>query len=186
VNTDDLLKLLDLGGADALPAMPSGVVLAPADVMPSADASPTALAVDAWGLRRGRDLRAESARLAALDVDDFAAADFFASAFDPDPRLLPACRDGRRRDFLALLLETPDFKALHAATRLDDLAAGIAAAHFAEQVCKLRQEDAAATGGDSRDRDKAALRAAGRALTGAREELSECRGRRRGPGPGSG
>ena len=40
------------------------------------------------GLRRGRDLVAEGDRLRKAGTDEFAAADFFAAGFDPDPRLL--------------------------------------------------------------------------------------------------
>ena len=97
--------------------------------------------VDEWGLRRGRDLVAESERLRKAGTDEFAAADFFAAAFDPDPQLLEACADARRHEFLAQLLDTPEYRSLHAATRLDDVAAGIAAAHFAEQFATLKQED---------------------------------------------
>ena len=79
----DLLKLLDL---NAKPP-PSAVVttIAAAESTPSAATNPTALRVDEWGLRRGRDLVAESERLRKAGTDEFAAADFFAAAFDPDP-----------------------------------------------------------------------------------------------------
>src|SRR4051794_4937030 len=110
----DLLTLLDLGGK--LPDAPaeSGVIAASPTSTPPADASPTALAVDAWGLRRGRDLVAESDRLKAAGTDPLAAADFFACAFDPDPRLVEACADVRRHQFVAQLLDTPEYRGLHA------------------------------------------------------------------------
>src|SRR5437762_13326182 len=120
----DLLKLLDLGGKEATPS-PAEPVIAPAESPPQPSASPTALEVDEWGLRRGRDLAAESERLQALDLGDHAVADFFTAGFDPDPQLLPACVDPRRHEFLEQLLETPEYRALHAATRLDDTAAAI-------------------------------------------------------------
>jgi hypothetical protein len=88
--------------------------------------------VDAWGLRRERDLVAESERLRQAGTDALTAA-----AFDPDPRLCESCADPRRHRFLAVLLDTPEFRSLHAATRLDDPAAAIAAAHLAEQFAKL-------------------------------------------------
>ena len=120
--------------------------------------------MDAWGLRRGRDLVAESKRLRAAGADVFAAADSFAAAFDPDPRLRPGCADPRRHRFLAALLDTPDYRGLHAAARLDDTAAGIAAAHLAEQFAALAREEAAAG---------AALRAVGRAVAEAGKEVAE-------------
>src|SRR5206468_12335616 len=102
MDPNDLLKLLDLDGKEA----PSSVVplsdVAPVPARPSST-NPTALEVDAWGLRRGRDLIAESERLQRAGTDEFAAADFFAAAFDPDPRLQEACRDARRPQLVAPL-----------------------------------------------------------------------------------
>ena len=47
--------------------------------------------MDEWGLRRGRDLVAESERLQKVGTDEFAAADFFAAGFEPEhPVLLRA------------------------------------------------------------------------------------------------
>jgi uncharacterized protein with von Willebrand factor type A (vWA) domain len=175
----DLLKMLDLEGKPPDVPEETGVV-APAPAASSlSDASPTALAVDAWGLRRGRDLVAESDRLRKAGTDEFAAADFFCSAFDPDPRLVEACTDPRRHQFISQLLDTPEYHALHAATRLDDTAAGIAAAHFAEQFAQLRKEDAEHTGGaaagagDALADEMATLRAVGRAVVEAGKEVGE-------------
>ena len=130
----DLLKLLDLDGD---PPDPGGAppVIAAAEGGPDAGTSITALDVDAWGLRRGRDLAAEGGRLGA--AGESAAADFFWAAFDPAPALLPDCVDPGRREFLAGLLDSPAYGALRADTRLDDTAAAIAAAHFAAQYAGL-------------------------------------------------
>ena len=46
VTTDDLLKLLDLDGADAPPAGAADPPLTPADVPPAGPVGPTALALD--------------------------------------------------------------------------------------------------------------------------------------------
>ncbi len=169
----DLLKLLDLDGGP--PDLPGGRgILAPAPATAStAELSPTALAVDAWGLRRGRDLVAESDRLKAAGADEHAAADFFWAAFDPDPRLLPGCTDPRRHRFLARLFDTPGYRLLHAATRLDDTAAGIAAAHFAGQFAELAKESASPALAHGMREEVAALRAAGRAVAAAGEEVGE-------------
>ena len=124
----DLLKMLDLEGKPPDTPKASGVMAADAtEPAPPADASPTALDVDAWGLRRGRELVAESERLQNAGTDALAAADFFTCAFDPDPKLTSSCVDRRRHQFVAQLLDTPEYRALHAATRLDDTAAAIAA-----------------------------------------------------------
>ena len=178
----DLLKMLDLDGKPPDKFADSAVVspLPTGDAQP-ADASPTALEVDAWSLRRGRDLVAESDRLRKAGTDEFAAADFFACAFDPDPTLAASCTDRRRHEFVAQLLDTPEYHALHAATRLDDTAAAIAAAHFAEQFAQLRKEDAehmsgaAAGAGDALANEMATLRAVGRAVAEAGKEVGELR-----------
>jgi uncharacterized protein with von Willebrand factor type A (vWA) domain len=180
----DLLRMLDLEGRPPDTAKESGVI-SPTPVgaaPPPTDASPTALEVDAWGLRRGRDLVAESDRLRKAGTDESAAADFFCAAFDPDPRLVEACTDPRRHQFISQLLDTPEYHALHAATRLDN-AAAIAAAHFAEQFARLRREEkdheAGATGGagggDALADEMATLRAVGRAVAEAGKEVNELR-----------
>jgi uncharacterized protein with von Willebrand factor type A (vWA) domain len=175
----DLLRMLDLEGGLPGTPMESGVVSPDAGDVPPADASPTALEVDAWGLRRGRDLVAESERLRKAGTDEFAAADFFSCAFEPDPKLAPVCTDRRRHQFVSQLLDTPEYHALHASTRLDDTAAGIAATHFAEQFAQLKKEEpkdpasGAAGSGDALGDEMATLRAVGRAVAEAGKEVGE-------------
>ncbi len=72
-----------------------------------------------------------------------------AAAFEPDPKLLAACRAPRRHQFRAQPLDTPEYHALHTDTRPDDTAA---AGHFAEHFAQLRQEDAKETIGGSAPR----------------------------------
>ena len=106
---DELLRMLDLGGveADPPPTATSALFgLSPPADPPEDSSSPTALEVDEWGLRRGRDLLADSERLAGLGLDEWAVADFHAAAFDPDPRPVPDCRDRDWHRFLTQLLET--------------------------------------------------------------------------------
>lgn len=182
MDPNDLLKMLDLDGKPPDTPRESGLVAASTEPTPPADASPTALAVDAWGLHRGRDLVAESDRLRQAGTDEFAAADFFSAAFDPDPRLVESCADPRRHRFVAQLLDTPEYHALHAATRLDDTAAAIAAAHFAEQFAQLNKEEekddpggATPGSGDALADEMATLRAVGRAVAAADKEVTEMR-----------
>ncbi len=181
---NELLKLLDLS---AKPARPPGGAAHPTGNAIGADTaepkSPTALEVDEWGLRRGRDLIAESERLQKSGTDEFAAADFFAVGFEPEPKLNEGCVDPRRHQFVKQLLDTPEYHALHADTRLDDTAAAIAAGHFAEQFAKLKTEDTkdatggsapAVTGGEGDlTREMAALRAIGKAVVEAGKEVSD-------------
>ena len=175
---EELLKMLDLGGAERVAPL-AGAVIAPLDAAPTTARHPTALEIDDWGLRRGCELAEESERRQALDLGGHAAADFFAAAFDPDPRLRESCVDPRRHEFLTQLLETPEYRELHAATRLDDTASEIAATHFATQFADLSKPDEAGTAvgksGDPMDREMATLRAVGKALVAAREEVGELR-----------
>lgn len=190
----ELLKLLDLPGKSSDQPADTGAVVRGSGTV-AENASPTALRVDAWGLRRGRDLVAESDRLRAAGTDEYTAADCFVAAFDPDPQLLEACVDPRRREFLAQLLDTPDYKGLHTATRLDDTAAAIAAAHFAEQFARLKEDDktnkredaATESPADAVGREVATLRAVGRALAEAGKDVDELKDTASalGMGPGS-
>ncbi len=184
MDPNELLKLLDLKAhPPPTETFPTATSPLPSDAPPAS--SPTALEVDAWGLRRGRDLVAESERLQKSGTDAFAAADFFAAGFEPEPKLTAACADPRRHQFLAQLLDTPEYRALHAATRLDDTAAAIAAGHFAEQFARLKTEDTNEESGGSAptgiegagdlEREMTALRAVGKAVVEASKEVAELR-----------
>lgn len=181
MTTNDLLQLLDLDGKPTESTTPTGVFDATdATNAPPAANSPTALEMDAWGLRRGRDLVAESERLKQCGTDELAAADFFMAAFDPDPRLHDACREPRRHQFLTQLLNTPEYRSLHVSTRLDDTASAIAATHFAEQFAQLNKEGTQgrplrADAGEDLAAEMATLRAVGRAVAEADKEVSELR-----------
>lgn len=167
-------------------------------------ATPNAVKVDDWGARRGRDLMAESERIRATGIDETAAADFHAVAFDPSPELMPACTDKTRHEFLKQLLDTPEFQALHTDTLLDDTASEIAAAALAEQYAALRKSEekpppakpekpgqagAGKAGGkeDPMGHEMAVLRAVGKALADAGKEVDECKeaAAALGMGPGS-
>src|SRR5438093_76284 len=102
MDPNELLKMLDL---NAKPARPPDMSLPTTSLEASPPESsemksPTALVIDEWGLRRGRDLVVESERLRKAGTDEFAAADFFSIGFEPDPQLMPACVDSRRHQFL--------------------------------------------------------------------------------------
>ncbi|MFO0802720.1 MAG: hypothetical protein U0791_06300 [Gemmataceae bacterium] len=176
MNPNDLLKLLDLGGQEAAPPRDC-VEIERSEAPAPVSRHPTALEIDEWGLRRGRDLLAESERLRQVGTNAFASADFFAAAFDPDPRVRESCVDSRRREFLAQLLGTPEYRELHAATRLDDTASEIAATHFAVQFADLNEPRAsdsiADDGADAMDREMETLRAVGQALAAAKGEVGE-------------
>src|SRR3954469_13571107 len=146
--------MLDLAGKDAAPK--EGVADVPithAGPPPVAHANPTALELDDWGLRRGREVLAESERLRQTGLCEAAAADFHGAAFEPEPRLKDGCLDARRHEFLAQLLQTPDYHALHQGTMLDPVASSIAACAFAEQFASLEQDAHGGKGGAEGDRE---------------------------------
>src|SRR5262245_32549405 len=107
--------MLDLAGKDAArEEAGEPAITTPAEAPRKSDASLTALALDDWGLRRGREALAESDRLEQTGLDEHAVADFHGAAFEPDPRLNDCCADPLRREFLAQLLQAADYRALHA------------------------------------------------------------------------
>lgn len=174
MDPDELLRLLDLGATPPPPTPqhpPPGTPTGPPGTP-----SPTALEIDAWGMRRGRDLLSDHAALRAAGVTGEEAADFFAAAFDPDPRLAPDCADPRRRAFVTGLLAAPDARLLREQTRLDDAASEVAAAHFALRYARLGKEaDAAENTAEPAAIELKAEVAASRATAGARGEVAEFR-----------
>src|SRR4051794_23240222 len=147
MDQDELLRMLDLDGAgpdtptaDAPAADPLAAHEATGEKPPRAT-NPNALEMDEWGLRRGRDLLAESPSLGDRGLDEHDLADCHAVAFDLDPRLMPDCADRTKHEFLEQLIETPEYKELHESTALNEAASALAAANFAEQLARLREEE---------------------------------------------
>src|SRR5262245_52568063 len=130
--------MLDLAGTETAPAADLQITSAAGEAPAHLD--DTALVVDDWGLRKGRELLGESERLQKTGLDEKAVADMHAAAFEPEPQLTPGCVDKLRHDFCKQLLETPEYAELHASTMLNQLAAEIATAGFSEQYAKLREE----------------------------------------------
>src|SRR5687767_3562910 len=101
--------MLDLGGKEAASLEATELVITTTTRPATKPASHTALELDEWGVRRGREVLAESNRLQQTGLDEHAVADFHGAAFEPDPALRDDCIDAQRREFLAQLLETPDY-----------------------------------------------------------------------------
>ena len=126
MNNDELNKLLDLEGG-TLPSYGSSPTQKPAE------ASLTALKLDQWSLRKGNELLVESPRLRKLNLSSACVSDLHAAAFLPSPELVESCSDPLRKQFVEELLNTPAYQSLHASTKLNTVAAEIAACSFAEQ-----------------------------------------------------
>jgi uncharacterized protein with von Willebrand factor type A (vWA) domain len=126
MNNDELNRLLDLDGG-TLPSYGS-------EPTPQAqESSLTALKLDNWSLRKGAELLKESSKLRKLNLSSVAVADLHAAAFLPNPELEESCIDPLRKEFIQELLNTPAYQSLHASTKLNTVAAEIAACSFAEQ-----------------------------------------------------
>jgi uncharacterized protein with von Willebrand factor type A (vWA) domain len=182
VDRDDLLKMLDLSGKEAAEqelATELAITSTTGPPQPRPATSPTALKLDHWGLRRGSEILADSERLQQTGLDENAIADMHGAAFEPDPQLQEDCADPRRREFLAQLLQTPDYHALHQSTMLNAAASAIAATSFAEQFAALKKEEgkdaSMGKGKEALDREMATLRAVGRAVSEASKEVQECK-----------
>jgi uncharacterized protein with von Willebrand factor type A (vWA) domain len=191
VNREELLKMLDLVGKEAPPARQDAELeITPHEGDSSGGpASPTALELDGWGLRRGREVLEESERLQRLDLSAEAIADFHGCAFEPDPRPAPHCVDPLRHQFVQQLLQTPEYQSLHTSTLLHEAASAIAAAAFAEQFAALKKERQGPAAGEVPDpagEEMDTLRAVGRAVTTATEEVEECKEAEAGLGMGPG
>lgn len=175
MDPNELLNLLDLNDTRAGPTTEPALTVSSPEDLAQTIGSPTALEVDEWGLRRGRDLMSDCERIRCLDLNEHAVADCHVAAFDPTPRLTTACHDQWRRKFFAALLESPEYRALHLSTRLDPVASEIAATHFAEELARHRKEDGQDGEADQIVDEVAALRSVYRAVSAAREEVRECR-----------
>jgi uncharacterized protein with von Willebrand factor type A (vWA) domain len=167
---DHFLKMLDLN-AEELDVSPACVTITHATPTTNVPLSPTVLQLDAWALRRGEELLAESERLKALPLDANAVSDFHASAFEPEPKMNEACVDQLRHEFIRQLLETPEYCSLHTSTMLDPLASEIAATAFAEQFSQMQSDDR--TPNNPTDREIETLKAVGRALGSASTAINE-------------
>jgi uncharacterized protein with von Willebrand factor type A (vWA) domain len=203
VSNDDLLALLDLG---AKPPAPNGThtsVIKRVETKTTTPPSPTALQLDGWGLRRGKDVLKESDRLKESlsglgdeDVQALAVADFHAAAFEPDPQLHEACVDPLRLEFVKQLMETPEYHELRTSTVLNATASEIAATAFATRYAALHADrnkgdckavESGAGGDADFAGEMAILKHVSAALTEATKEVEEAKeaAAALGMGPGS-
>lgn len=131
---DELLAMLGLGDMPA--ATTSDDLLAPASAGAGGEASnPNAMRTDEWTERRGHDI-ANGTMLDALDL-----ADMHAACFDPEPELLPACANPRKREFIEQLMATPEYRSLRTSTMLDEAASAVAAATLGKRFAALEEDD---------------------------------------------
>lgn len=162
---EDLLAMMDLDAAQAAPTAGPDVLTGPAagpagSTRPHRPTNPHAVVVDKWAKRRGVDLLE---RYPDLTVNAQAAADFSAAAFEYAPELTEGCVDPQRQAFVADLLESPEYKALHERTMHDAQASEVAAYEWAKAFQSLQA--------DATDSPVRVMRAAVKAVRAAEQAV---------------
>ena len=180
MNNDELNKVLDLEGG-SLPSFGS-------EPTPKAqESSLTALKLDQWSLRKGNELLVESPRLRKLNLCSACVSDLHAAAFLPNPELVESCSDPLRKQFVKELLNTPTYQSLHASTKLNTVAAEIAACSFAEELSALATKvEASPQTPEPKGLDVNVIAAASRAAKDAVEGVQELESVTQAMGMGSG
>lgn len=149
--------------------------------------SPTALRLDRWSIKRGKewvqDQQVSDALSLAGDRMEHIAADFLAAAWEPRPELAKKSMDARLHHFIESLMQTPEYEKLHRITRLDDITSEMAALSFARQWFDMTEQDEPE---DELDRDSQALQAATQACKQAKEEVDSAEATRKALGIGKG
>jgi len=102
--------------------------------------SKTVLKMDYWSLRRGEELHD---RVTEVDGDlggKFAASDFLSLAFEPESEFHGSVEDTKRKEYIDTLMQTTEFRELHANTCLNELQSELAAVAFSRQYADLSKK----------------------------------------------
>jgi len=102
--------------------------------------SKTVLKMDYWSLRRGEELHD---RVTEVDGDlggKFAASDFLSLAFEPEVDFHQKVEDAKRKEYIDTLMQTTEFRELHANTCLNELQSELAAVAFSRQYADLSKK----------------------------------------------
>jgi uncharacterized protein with von Willebrand factor type A (vWA) domain len=102
---------------------------------PKRPPSKTALELDQWSIRQGREIYDNSQLIReaigkGVKNPELAAADFFSAAWEPEPVLVAECEDNARLQYFRALLASPAYQELHSETQFSDVASELAAAEF--------------------------------------------------------
>lgn len=139
---------------------------------PEAPPSNTAIKMDRWSIRKGKDwLKSKDTKKVFGDDakgQEYVAADFLAAAWEPSPTLVSKCVDERRKHFLDQMMQSAEYKSLHRSTQLDELASELAATSFAQAWVALVQQPEPE---DQLDKDAQALGASQKACQQAKEQV---------------
>jgi uncharacterized protein with von Willebrand factor type A (vWA) domain len=195
MNKKDLLAALEIAPAPVTDTH-GDTFDADTPAAPTTPASDTALDLDKWSLRRGTEAAAGEVLgplLAGRDDAEIVAADMLGAAFEPSPQLAERCIDPARGRFMRALLESDEYRSLHADTALDPVASELAAGHFTQgYVASQHQDDQqqpeGGSGGQSDEirQEMDTIRQAGAAVRAAAEDVGELRDAERALGDGFG
>ena len=104
--------------------------------------SPTALVHDHWSMRRGKEWLRDKGVKAVFKDDEKKlnnmAADFLDMTWNPSPELVSRCEDERFHKYMKTIMESHEYRSIHADTMLDEMASEIAATSFAQQWYVLK------------------------------------------------
>lgn len=199
-------ELLDLLGDKPFEAAPAeeheGEVVTLARTKPPEPPSPFAMRVDRWGARRGRELADAAWNTTAPESDgepvsapQHAAeilADAHAACYELNPQLAENPIDPVRAKWYETLLDTPDYHALHAHTRLNSCMAEIGckqvadqwAAYYAE-LSESEKQQIQSGGEESIQSEMKRLRSCAKAVGDATSDVKEAGSAAAGLGMGS-
>jgi uncharacterized protein with von Willebrand factor type A (vWA) domain len=99
----------------------------------AAPVSETALVVDEWGMRRGRELSGE--------YDELLMADCHAAMFEPRPEIAENCSDSRKSRWFADLMQDSEYQALHLTTQGDAGLSEITASTLAQAYTEYAKDN---------------------------------------------
>lgn len=150
--------------------------------------SPTALEVDRWSLRRGRDAVDDWKALGTQgELDPLLAADAMTSLFEPEPKLADRPEDECRSEWFKQLMETPEYKSLHNQTMYDPLFSCFGAKNIYEQwVEYVKKLPPGSKPGDGIGDEMARIRSTAKACEEAKKEVEDVKDMIGGLGMGSG
>lgn len=193
MNQSELLAKLGLGDKPQSQRVQVDYDYHPATgvVVSTTPVSDTALILDKWDLARGeelskklREVRGEEA-MADLPDETASLADFHAAAFTGEPILAEKSAQERRWEFLKTVMETPEYKTLHESTQYNELASEMAATQFADEFVGLTKGDEKrkekmekTTSSKAKEKlerqgEMAVVRAAGKALKSAQQDVDD-------------
>lgn len=171
---EDILRMLDLKEKPSNTTTHDPIEVEHDEHLDCHELSDTVLAVDGWDFAQGERIKDN---VNDPILTDEAAADFFAVYFHQQPELLGLCVDPRRQQMIEQLMESSEYQTLHMSTMSNYMASEMAATALANQYCAMKQNDKNCSKPHTKEEQEIqCLRAIGKALKAATEEVEELEG----------